>query len=125
MNTEKPSSPRARQTAEQILQAIYGEDFAGCAISLDALAKIINQALQDESRVNVEIIDSLKKVIEAVQVFSTPPQPGEVKDSKHLQEVLGHRLDSIREISDRIISTLAPFPPPANGRNDEPFGVPE
>src|SRR5258706_4887667 len=116
MKMEKPSSPSARQTAERVLQAIYGDDFAGCTISLDALATIIDQAIEDASRVNVEIIDALKKVIEAVQALSTPPPPGEVKDSKQLQEVLGQRLDSIRDIIDKIIIKLAPIPTPAHRR---------
>jgi|SRR3954447_4962022 len=103
-------SARARQTAEKVLQAIYGDDFAGCTVSLDDLAAIIDASIKEQTEINREIIDAFKKVVEAVQLLSTPPESGEVKDSKQLQEVLGVRLDSIREITSKTITAIDALP---------------
>ena len=112
---DTPPSQRARQTAEKILQAIYGDDFAGCTVSLDDLARIIDGSVNEQADLNNEILDAFKKVLEAVQVLSTPPLPGEVKDPKQLQEVLGERLDSIREITVKTLTALNALPrSPAN-----------
>jgi hypothetical protein len=104
-----PSIP-ARQTAEKILQLIYGDDFAGCAISLDELAAIIDGSIKEQRAVNGEIIDAFKKVVEAVHALSTPPDPADVKDSKQLHDVLGTRLDSIREITSKTIKAIEALP---------------
>jgi len=103
-------SAQARQTAEKVLQAIYGDDFAGCTVSLDDLAAIIDASIKEQTEINREIIDAFKKVVEAVQLLSTPPESGEVKDSKQLQEVLGVRLDSIREITSKTITAIDALP---------------
>jgi hypothetical protein len=107
---ETAPSARARQTAEKVLQAIYGDDFAGCTVSLDDLAAIIDASIKEQTEINREIIDAFKKVVEAVQLLSTPPESGEVKDSKQLQEVLGVRLDSIREITSKTITAIDALP---------------
>jgi len=104
-----PSTP-ARQTAEKILQLIYGDDFAGCAVSLDELAAIVDGSIKEQRAVNGEIIDAFKKVVEAVHALSTPPDPADVKDSKQLQDVLGSRLDSIREITSKTIKAIEALP---------------
>jgi hypothetical protein len=104
-----PSTP-ARQTAEKILQLIYGDDFAGCAVSLDELAAIVDGSIKEQRAVNGEIIDAFKKVVEAVHALSTPPDPADVKDSKQLQDVLGTRLDSIREITSKTIKAIEALP---------------
>ena len=104
-----PSTP-ARQTAEKILQLIYGDDFAGCAVSLDELAAIVDGSIKEQRVVNGEIIDAFKKVVEAVHALSTPPDPADVKDSKQLQDVLGSRLDSIREITSKTIKAIEALP---------------
>ena len=104
-----PSAP-ARQTAEKILQLIYGDDFAGCAVSLDELAAIVDGSIKEQRDVNGEIIDAFKKVVEAVHALSTPPDPADVKDSKQLQDVLGTRLDSIREITSKTIKAIEALP---------------
>ena len=104
---QTPPSPHARQAAEQILQAIYGDDFIGCTISVDKVAGIIDLAIKGETQTTHELVDVLNKVVEAVHVLSTPPTPAEVKDTKQLQEVLGKRLDAIREISTKTLSAIA------------------
>lgn len=105
-----PPGPRARQAAEEVLQAIYGDDFIGCTISVDSVAAIIDSAIKDENRTVHELMDVLNKVLEAVHVLSTPPSPAEVKDTQQLQEVLGKRLDAIREISTKTINAIAELP---------------
>jgi hypothetical protein len=110
MNMQTPPGARARQAAEEVLQAIYGDDFVGCTISVDTVAAIVDSAVKDEARTAYELVDVLNKVLEAVHVLSTPPSPAEVKDSQQLQEVLGKRLDAIREISTKTINAIAELP---------------
>jgi len=113
-------SQRSRETAEKILQKIYGDDFAGCTVGLDDLAQIVDNAVQEQTELNAEIIDAFKKVVEAVQLLSTPPQPGDVKDTRQLQEVLGERLDSIREITSRTIKAIEALPRPSSAADGNP-----
>jgi hypothetical protein len=94
-------------TAEEVLRTIYGDDLQGCKVSLDAIAGVIDPALQQTAARNGEVLELYEKVVEAVHLLSTPPDKTKVTEPQELQELLTHRLDAIHAVSTKTIETLA------------------
>src|SRR6516225_8758456 len=107
MSSNAQPDPLAFVTAEEILQAIYGDDLKGCAVSLESVAAIVDGSLKQTAARSAEWMELYDKVIEAVYVLSTPPDKSKVTDPKELQSLLTQRLDAIHAVATKTIETLA------------------
>jgi hypothetical protein len=93
--------------AEEVLRTIYGDDLQGCTVSLEQIANVIDQAVKLSETENRELLQIYEKVIEAVNVLSTPGDPNKVTTSSELQALLSERLDRIQMISRKTMETAA------------------
>jgi hypothetical protein len=102
-----PHQQQANAAAEEILRLIYGDDLQGCAVSLDAVADVILQALDRNSAQQTELLQLHEKVVEAVDFLSTPPDRTINDDPTSLLPLLSERLDAIHTITQKLNSTAA------------------
>jgi hypothetical protein len=93
--------------AEEILRTIYGDDYRGCTVSPDEIAKIILKGLQQAQTHTNELVELYEKVVEAVDLLTTPPDPGKVTDPEQLRRLLSERLDGIHALTTKTIQTTA------------------
>jgi len=101
--------------AEEVLRVIYGDDLAGCAVSLDSVAAVIRAVFQEHAAQDGELSELQSKGFEAVQLLATPPADGNDLSPDDLRSLLSERLDSIRGLATRILSATsaaAPAPEP-------------
>ena len=91
--------------AEEVLRTIFGDDLKGCNVSLDSVGEIISQALRQRGREEGDLIDMYEKLVEAIDLLSTPPDGASVSNPTELQSLLGDRLDTIHTLSQRTKKT--------------------
>ena len=91
--------------AEEVLRAIYGDDFKGCQVQPDQIAAVITEGLKPERAQTRELIELYEKVVEAIDLLSTPPDSKEVKDPNEVRTLLSERLDCIHAVTARTIKT--------------------
>ena len=91
--------------AEEVLRTIYGDDLIGCKVSLDSIAEIIAQALRQRSQEHSELIEMYEKLVEALDLLSTPPDASAVTGPDQLRSILGDRLDAIHSLTQRTKQT--------------------
>jgi hypothetical protein len=104
-------SKRSVIAAEQVLRKIYGDDFTGCTVTLDSIAKIIDDHAGAGTQKDKSLIQVLTKVMEAVQFLSTPPPQPQVQDAAQLGTLLGERLDGIRDIATKALEAISSVNP--------------
>jgi hypothetical protein len=92
-------------TAEEVLRMIFGDDLKGCNVSLDSIAEVINQALLQRGQEEGDLIDMYEKLVEALDLLSTPPDGAAVGTPSELQSLLGERLDTIHTLTQRTKKT--------------------
>jgi hypothetical protein len=109
MNPNGGAGLNASDIAEQILQKIYGDDFAGCNIAPDEIASVIETALEQQRKSAVDLLDLYEKVIEAIVLLSTPPEAGKIADPAELGKTLSERLDAIHAVATKTRDTVAKF----------------
>lgn len=97
----------AGDVAEEVLRTIYGDDFRGCKVQPDRIAAVITEGLKSERVRTRELIELYEKVVEAIDLLSTPPDGKEMKDPNELRTLLGERLDCIHAVTTRTIKTTA------------------
>jgi hypothetical protein len=107
MNAHEQNDHLAVSAAEEILRTIYGDDFKGCTVSLDAIAAIIDHALKQQAGQSRELHELYEKVVEAMHLLSTPPEPTKVTEQAQLNTLLSERLDAIRTITSKTLETSA------------------
>jgi hypothetical protein len=107
MATDPASANAARTAAEEILQVIYGDDLSGCSVRLDSIVEIISSAIGNASGTQAEMLALYEKAVEALHLLSTPPATGENLEPDALLALLSGRLDTIRELTKKLISTAA------------------
>lgn len=101
--------PVARAAAEDILRLIYGDDLAGCTVSLDKITGIILSALTGHADFNRAVTDLNQKAYEAIRLLSTPPANGQSLNADELRSLLSDRLDKIQTLAQKVIAaTNAP-----------------
>jgi hypothetical protein len=93
--------------AEEVLRAIYGDDYKGCNVSPEAIGRIIQSGLQTCTTGQQDLIGLYEKVVEAVHLLSTAPDAKQVTDPNELRALLGQRLDGIHAITSKTIQTTA------------------
>src|SRR5689334_6960177 len=99
----------AVSTAEEILRIIYGDDFRGCTVSLEQIAAVVHKGMQQSQVQSTELIELYEKVVEAVDLLSTPPDATKVTDPNQLRTLLGERLDGIHAVTTKTMQTTALF----------------
>jgi hypothetical protein len=107
MSEEPPDSPTpraARAAAEEILRIVYGDDLAGCNVSLDRITAVISMALAGQAQVERAIAELNEKAYEAISLLSTPPADGQSLNADELRSLLGDRLDKIQTLATKVIA---------------------
>src|SRR5262249_50862939 len=102
-------SPSSSDIAEQILQRIYGDDFAGCNVDPGEIAKIVENGLQEQIRRSGDLLDLKKKVVQAVELLPPPPETAKQANQAELTKLLGERLDAIRAVATKTRETVTKF----------------
>jgi hypothetical protein len=97
----------ALHAAEEILRTIYGDDLAGCAVTLEQIALPIQHALSQSRSDTKDLLEVYEKVVEAIHLLSNPPENAKTLDANALRSLLGERLDMIRSITQRTIETTS------------------
>lgn len=105
MNAGNSLDRTAFAAAEEVLRVIYGDDLTGCTVSLDGVAGVIRSAFAEHLRHSAEVAELHGKGFEAVQLLATPPADGSKLSPDDLRSLLGERLDNIRELATKILST--------------------
>jgi hypothetical protein len=83
--------------AEEVLRTIYGDDFRGCTVSLDEIARVIGQTTELGAARNRELIKLYEQLVEALHLLATPPAHAKELGPDELRSLLGDRLDKIHE----------------------------
>ena len=105
MDSGHPTQIAARAAAEEILRIIYGDDLAGCTVSLDRITDVIATAMTGQSQVDRAIAELNEKAYEAIRLLSTPPADGASLDPDGLRSLLSDRLDKIQALANKVIAT--------------------
>jgi len=105
MSSKSESGRLAQAAAEEILRTIYGDDFAGCTVSLDQIALIIQAALTRQGSRDQELLELHEKAMEAMQLLSTPPEAAKQLAPGELQALLSDRLDAVRALAGKVLAT--------------------
>ena len=105
MNPDHPTQKAARAAAEEILRIIYGDDLAGCTVSLDRITGVIASAMTGQAQVDRAIAELNDKAYEAIRLLSTPPADGASLNADELRSLLGERLDKIQTLANKVIAT--------------------
>jgi hypothetical protein len=95
----------ANLTAEEILRTIFGDDLKGCNVTLDSIASIIRESLRQRSEENHDLIEMYEKLVEGIDLLSTPPQADKVPGPDELRTLLGERLDTIHTLTQKTKKT--------------------
>jgi hypothetical protein len=93
--------------AEEILRNIYGDDYHGCTVSPDQIATVIQKGLKQRQSQADDLLELYEKVVEAVDLLSTPPDVTKVSDPEQLRSLLSERLDGIHAVTAKTIQTTA------------------
>jgi hypothetical protein len=94
----------ARAAAEEILRIIYGDDLAGCTVSLDQITAVISAAMAGQGQFHRAVAELNEKGYEAIQLLSTPPANGQSLGADELRSLLGDRLDKIQSVATKVIA---------------------
>ena len=107
MTSDPQPDKLALLLAEEVLQAIYGDDLKGCTVSLDQVAQVVARGLQQIEASSNELVGLYEKVVEAVHLLSTPPDSSKVTEPKELQALLSERLDAVHAITTKTMETTS------------------
>lgn len=99
-----PTPDTARAAAEEILRIIYGDDLAGCTVSLDRITEVISTAMAGQTQFERAIADLNEKAYEAIRLLSTPPADGSSLNADELRSLLSERLDKIQTLATKVIA---------------------
>ena len=105
MDFAHPTQKAARAAAEEILRIIYGDDLAGCTVSLDRITDVISSAMTGQAQVDRAIAELNDKAYEAIRLLSTPPANGQSLNADELRSLLSERLDKIQALANKVIAT--------------------
>lgn len=97
----------SRLVAEEILATIFGDDLAGCPVSLDRIAAIVQDAQQQRAAEDSKLIDLFKTVVASILQVATPPESAKAAGPNELRSLLSERLDAIRAITVKTLETIA------------------
>lgn len=112
MGSESKPDQFAAYLTEEILRLIFGDDYKGCTVSPEQVTALIQENLARERARAEELLDLYEKVVEAVNLLSTPPDPAKVREPQVLTELLTERLDGIHSVTVKTMATTAKVRPP-------------
>jgi hypothetical protein len=107
MSTNGQPDKLASFLAEEVLRAIYGDDYKGCSTSPDQLASVIQNGLERQKSQCDDLLELYEKVVEAINLLSTPPDVSKITDPDQLRTLLSERLDGIHAVTTKTIQTTA------------------
>lgn len=107
MGKDSPPDRLSIEIAEEVLRRIFGDDLAGCPVTLDEIAGVIAQGAPQRNDNQGELIEMYEKAIEALNLLSTPPGPTDVSSPEQLRSLLGDRLDTILKLTQKVMETTA------------------
>jgi hypothetical protein len=105
MDSSARSQSQSQAIAEEVLRAIYGDDYKGCTVSPDQIAAIIQNGVRRHQAGERELLELYEKVIEAVDLLSKPPEISKVADPAELRVLLSERLDAIHTVTQKTRDT--------------------
>jgi len=105
MSADSGADDRIMATSEEVLRTIFGDDLRGCNVRLETIAAIIKQGLQQRSEEDADLIDMYEKLVEALDLLSTPPDRSKIAGPDELRTLLGERLDSIHALTQKTKKT--------------------
>ena len=103
MDANQQPGKLAHEVSEGILSAIFGPDLIGCRITPDAIAPLIQQALEAYAKKEETVNTLFVEVLEKIQLIATPPERSQVHDPGHLAAILGERADAILQITSQTL----------------------
>ncbi|MCI0540443.1 MAG: hypothetical protein L0Z50_35010, partial [Verrucomicrobiales bacterium] len=105
-SNQKPGK-LAHEVAEAILSAMFGPDLIGCRIAPDAIAPLIQQALDAHAKKEGMVNSLFVQVLEKIRLIATPPERNQIVDAAQLATMLGERADAILQITSQTLSAWA------------------
>jgi hypothetical protein len=96
----------SRLIAEELLATIFGDDLAGCPVSLDQVAVLIQRAIDERAQQDTKLLELYDTVIASIHQLATPPESAKTVGPNELRSLLGERLDAVRAITTKTIETI-------------------
>ncbi len=115
MAKDSPPDRLSTEIAEEVLRRIFGDDLAGCPVTLEEIARVIAEGSQQRTDQQRELVEMYEKAIEALNLLSTPPGPSDVSSPEQLRSLLGDRLDAILKLTQKVMETTALLRKPTDG----------
>ncbi|HEY0455638.1 MAG TPA: hypothetical protein VGE41_04645 [Verrucomicrobiae bacterium] len=109
MSAQAQPDKFATAAAEEVLRAIYGDDFQGCVVRLEDIAAIIQRTMEARAERDKELLGLYEKVVEGLHTLSTPPGTAVELGPNELRDLLSERLDTIRTLTTKVMQTTAKF----------------
>ena len=107
MNIGSQQEKIAGAAAEEILRLVYGDDLAGCRVSLDSISAVVAEAMRMDRQLLLGLLGAYESAMEALHRISVPPQADEVKTPSELHALLSERLDAVQEITRKVMALSA------------------
>jgi hypothetical protein len=104
--SERQPDRISRLVAEELLAAIFGDDLAGCPVSLDQVALIVQDAVEQRAAQDAKLLELHSTVINSIQQLATPPESARDAGPNELRSLLSERLDAIRAIAVKTTETM-------------------
>jgi hypothetical protein len=117
MNAGQPDRI-SRLVAEELLATIFGEDLTGCSVSLDQVASIIQNAIEERAQQDTKLLGIYDTVISSIHQIATPPESAKSAGPDELRSLLGERMDAIRSITIKTLETTARIKAERSGSGD-------
>ena len=105
--SERQPDRVSRLVAEELLATIFGADLAGCPVSLDQVAAIVQNAMEERVQQDTKLLEIYDTVISSIHEIATPPESAKSAGPNELRSLLGERLDAIRTITIKTLETTA------------------
>jgi hypothetical protein len=96
----------SRLVAEELLARIFGDDLTGCPVSLDEVAVIVQEAVEQRAAQDTKLLDLHSTVVNSIHQLATPPASAKNASPEELRSLLSERLDAIRAIALKTIETM-------------------
>jgi hypothetical protein len=113
----------SRLVAEELLATIFGEDLTGCPVSLDQVAAIVQEALEQRAQQDAKLLEIYDTVISSIHQLATPPASAKSAGPNELRSMLGERLDAVRAITIKTLETTARVKAERSGSGDPSQGA--
>ena len=97
----------SKLVAEELLATIFGEDLAGCPVSLDEVAAIVQRTVEERAQQDTRLLDTYDTVVASIYQLATPPAFARGASPEVLRSLLGERLDAIRTITAKAMEMSA------------------